>query len=68
MVAEVGLEYSLTHTLSTAFCCLFVGVTFITTQIFDLRGECGTTYDLRKYGFEFIVYVISLLFSFNLAK
>lgn len=44
MVAEAGLESSLTQTLSTTLHCLFVGVKFIIIQMFDLGGECDTTY------------------------
>lgn len=45
-VAEAGQESSPTQTFSTSLCSLFVEIRFIITQIFDLRGQCGTTQDL----------------------
>ena len=42
-VAEAGQESSPTQTVSTSLCSLFVEIRFIITQIFDLRGQCGTT-------------------------
>lgn len=62
MVAEAGLESSLTQTLSTTLHCLFVGVKFTIIQMFDLGGECDTTY---KWSMDSHLQFMSSSFCFH---